>query len=86
MGGGGLYGTARDYTRFVQMVLNRGKSNGARVLKAETVDLMCRPVTGDLRVTKLKTAMPQFSCVKAYLDMRAIQRPLSIRPTRFGSF
>ncbi len=27
MGGGGLYGTARDYLRFVRMMLNEGKSS-----------------------------------------------------------
>ena len=39
-GGGGLLSTAADYARFAQMVLNRGKLNGVRVLKPETVDLM----------------------------------------------
>ena len=27
MGGGGLYGTAGDYLKFVRMMLNRGKSD-----------------------------------------------------------
>ncbi len=61
MGGGGLYGTAVDYAKFVRMVLNRGEGDGNRVLKADTVNLMCRNAMGDLRVTRLKTAMPQFS-------------------------
>lgn len=61
LGGGGLYGTAGDYARFVRMVLNRGELDGVRVLDAETVDMMCQNVIGDLRVTPMKTVMPQFS-------------------------
>jgi len=61
LGGGGLYGTASDYARFVRMVLNRGELDGVRVLDAETVDLMCQNAIGDLRVTPMKTVMPQFS-------------------------
>ena len=37
MGGGGLYGTAPDYIRFVRMLLNGGTLDGDRVLKPETV-------------------------------------------------
>ncbi|MFQ3633395.1 serine hydrolase domain-containing protein [Roseiflexus sp.] len=61
LGGGGLYGTAGDYARFVRMVLNRGELDGVRVLNAETVDLMCQNAIGDLRVTPMKSVMPQFS-------------------------
>ncbi len=61
LGGGGLYGTAGDYARFVRMVLNRGELDSVRVLDAETIDLMCQNAIGDLRVTPMKTVMPQFS-------------------------
>ena len=40
MGGGGLYGTAGDYIRFAQMILNKGRGNGNQVLKPETVAMM----------------------------------------------
>src|SRR5438046_7307374 len=33
MGGGGLYGTAGDYIKFMQMILNKGRANGAQLLK-----------------------------------------------------
>ena len=36
----GLLGTANDYARFCQMLLNRGELDGKRILKPETVDLM----------------------------------------------
>ncbi len=61
MGGGGLYGTAGDYLKFVQMILNRGKARGVQVLRPETVDLMARNQTGQIRVTPLRTAMPPLS-------------------------
>jgi len=61
MGGGGLYGTAGDYLRFVRLILNRGKADGKPVLKPETVELMTRNNMGDARVTLLKTAAPALS-------------------------
>jgi len=39
-GGGGLLGTAEDYWRFAQMILNGGEFGGRRYLKASTVELM----------------------------------------------
>ena len=38
--GGGLVSTAPDYLRFLQMLLNGGELDGARVLKPETVKMM----------------------------------------------
>ena len=39
-GGGGLYSTATDYSRFAQMLLNRGEMDGVRILTPEAVALM----------------------------------------------
>ena len=39
-GGAGLVSTARDYARFLQMILNRGEFNGVRFLSPKMVDLM----------------------------------------------
>jgi CubicO group peptidase (beta-lactamase class C family) len=61
MGGGGLYGTAPDYLKFVRMILNRGRANGERVLKPETVDMMAQNQMGECRVRAVKTAMPPLS-------------------------
>ena len=61
MGGGGLYGTAGDYLKFVRMILNRGAANGRQVLRPETVDMMARNQMGECRVRALKTAMPPLS-------------------------
>jgi putative heme-binding domain-containing protein len=49
-GGAGLVSTARDYGRFLQMLLNRGELDGKRLLKPETVDQMTRNQIGDKRV------------------------------------
>jgi methyl acetate hydrolase len=59
MGGGGLYGTAHDYIRFIRMFLNEGTLDGNRVLKAETVTLMAQNHIGDLNVRRLPAAIPQ---------------------------
>ena len=40
MPGGGLYSTAEDYARFLQMIADGGEAGGRRYLKQETVDLM----------------------------------------------
>jgi CubicO group peptidase (beta-lactamase class C family) len=61
MGGGGLYGTAGDYLKFVRMILNAGRANGARVLKAETVRTMAENHIGEVLVGPLKTAIPPLS-------------------------
>jgi CubicO group peptidase (beta-lactamase class C family) len=58
MGGGGLYGTAGDYIRFTQMILNKGEGNGNRVLKAETVATMCENHIGELEMTRMAAAIP----------------------------
>ena len=39
-GGGGLFSTVRDYTRFAQMLGNGGELEGTRILKSETIDQM----------------------------------------------
>lgn len=58
MGGGGLYGTAKDYLAFCRMILNRGELAGARVLRPETVKLMVENQMGPLNVTRMKTSAP----------------------------
>ena len=48
-GGGGLASTTHDYARFVQMLINDGSLDGARILKPETVKLMMTNQIGDMR-------------------------------------
>jgi CubicO group peptidase (beta-lactamase class C family) len=60
-GGGGLYGTAPDYIKFTQMILNNGTGNGNRVLKPETVTLMSQNHIGELSMTLMASAVPTAS-------------------------
>jgi len=60
-GGGGLYSTAGDYLRLVQMFLNGGRANGARILSADSVVAMGQNQIGALGVGALKTAIPETS-------------------------
>jgi methyl acetate hydrolase len=60
-GGGGLYGTAPDYIKFTQMILNRGIGNGNRVLEPETIALMSENHIGELNMTALPSVVPTAS-------------------------
>jgi methyl acetate hydrolase len=57
MGGGGLYGTAGDYIKFTQMILNKGRGNGNQLLKPETVAMMGQNHIGELTMTRMTSAV-----------------------------
>lgn len=57
-GGGGMSGSARDYGRFVAMVLNDGALDGQRVLGAAGMRLVRENQMGAVRTTRLGTATP----------------------------
>jgi CubicO group peptidase (beta-lactamase class C family) len=61
MGGGGLYGTARDYVAFARMILQSGRARGGQVLRPETVDLMGQNHIGALEIGRMTTAVPALS-------------------------
>ena len=46
---GGLFSTASDMLRFNQMILNKGKLDGKRVLSAAATQLMATNVAGDIK-------------------------------------
>jgi CubicO group peptidase (beta-lactamase class C family) len=60
-GGGGLYSTGRDYLVFLQMLLNGGTANGARILQPETIVQMDSNHIGEIPAGILKTQMPERS-------------------------
>ena len=60
-GDGGLLSTAADYSRFVQMMLNRGQLGSVRLLKPETVRQMGVNHTGEVNVRLQPTSKPDFS-------------------------
>ena len=60
-GGGGLLSTGRDYLAFLQMLLHRGRFNGAELLRPETVSQIGQNQIGDIPLGIMKTAMPELS-------------------------
>ena len=61
-GGGGLYSTAGDYVRFMQMILNHGKGpNNVRILQPKTVEGMKTNQIGELTAGKMKSFIPNTS-------------------------
>ena len=61
-GGGGLYSTAPDYVRFMQMILHDGRSSSKQqILQAKTVQMMKSNQVGAIRAGILKTARPALS-------------------------
>jgi methyl acetate hydrolase len=61
MGGGGAFSTPRDYLAFLQMLLNGGSFNGARLIKPATVAQMMTNQIGDLGVREMRSAQPAYS-------------------------
>lgn len=51
-GDGGLFSTAADYARFMQLILNRGQLGRIRLLKDATVDVMTANQIGTLTVSE----------------------------------
>jgi methyl acetate hydrolase len=61
-GGGGLYSTASDYVRFMQMILNHGSGpDNVSVLQPKTVESMAVNQIGNLTAGKMKSFKPNIS-------------------------
>jgi CubicO group peptidase (beta-lactamase class C family) len=61
-GGGGLYSTAADYTRFMQMILRKGRGpNQAVILQPKTVAGMAANQIGELTAGKMRSSRPNVS-------------------------
>jgi len=58
-GGGALYSTALDYLIFLQMLLNGGEGNGARILRSETVAWVNQNHIGELQAGRLPSQLPE---------------------------
>src|SRR5260370_24892683 len=57
--GGGLYSTAADYMRLMQMILRHGRSSDQQqILRADTVDMMTSNQIGELSAGKMKSVRP----------------------------
>jgi methyl acetate hydrolase len=61
-GGGGLYSTAADYVRFMQMILRQGRGrNNDRILQMKTVESMEINQIGAATAGKMKSYRPNLS-------------------------
>jgi len=49
-GGSGMSGTATDYMKFMQMILNNGTFNGIRILSRKSIEVMSNNQIGDLSI------------------------------------
>jgi CubicO group peptidase (beta-lactamase class C family) len=66
-GGGGLYSTAGDYVRFMQMILSDGRGpNNVQILRPATIEHMRTNQIGQLTAGKMKSCKPE---VSADVDM-----------------
>ncbi len=61
LAGGGLFGTAQDYLKLLQMILNEGTFNGVQILRPETVRLMAQNHIGDLQAGRMISATPELT-------------------------
>ena len=59
-GGAGLIGTAEDYLRFAQMVVNGGEFSGRRFLSKKTVEFMLSDHTVGMGGTTIATTGPGY--------------------------
>jgi methyl acetate hydrolase len=57
-GDGGIYGTAGDYARFIQLILNRGQAGGRRLLSEAAITAMMTNQMGAVRVRRQPNADP----------------------------
>src|SRR6185503_9719787 len=57
-GDGGIYGTAADYARFIQLILNKGQAGGKRLLSERAITSMSTNQMGTVRVRQQPNADP----------------------------
>lgn len=80
-GGGGLYSTAADYFRFAQMLLEGGEWNGARLLKASSVEMMRTNVlSGEVLNSNSGIGQARFSPAQGFgFDFAVVLDPAGAR-------
>ena len=60
-GDGGLFSTAADYGRFMQLILNRGRAGAVRLVNEGTIDLMTSNQIGAIKVLEQPSSNPEFA-------------------------
>ena len=74
-GGGGLFGTADDYLRFTQMLLNGGELDGKRLLAPRTVEMMRTNHLSAEATANMRTGMGFGLGFMVYMDSAAAGEP-----------
>ena len=74
-GGGGLFGTADDYLRFAQMLLNGGEFDGHRLLSPRTVEMMRTNHMSAQATENMRAGMGFGMDVMIYMDPAAAGEP-----------
>jgi methyl acetate hydrolase len=87
-GGGGLFSTAPDYTKFVRALLGDGQLDGRRILSAESVAAMAKNHIGNLQMQPLSSQIPAMMVGNAVmpgsLDKFGLGFALNSKPTDAG--
>ena len=60
-GDGGLFSTAADYGRFMQVILNRGRAGTVRLVNERTIDLMTSNQIGTIKVVEQTSDNREFA-------------------------
>jgi methyl acetate hydrolase len=60
-GDGGLFSTAADYARFMQLFLNRGRTGTTRLVTEQTIDLMTSNQIGSIRIAEQPSVNAEFA-------------------------
>ena len=74
-GGGGLFGTAHDYLRFAQMLLDDGDLDGTRLLAPRTVEMMRTNHLSSEATANMRPGMGFGMDVMIYMDPAAAGAP-----------
>ena len=67
-GGHGIYTTATDYLKFLQMLLNGGEANGKRFVSSETLNLMTTNQIGNLPVEPMISSNSRLTNDFVFID------------------
>ncbi|MFC1551819.1 serine hydrolase domain-containing protein [Candidatus Latescibacterota bacterium] len=67
-GGHGIYTTATDYMKLLQMLLNEGEANGKRLVSSETIKLMTTNQIGDMTMGPVISSNRSFTNDFSFID------------------
>ena len=84
-GGGGMVSSINDYSRFLQMILNGGELDGARILGRKTVDLMTSNHIGEAAGVKPGSIISPALVMASDLALRCAPKQASATGQRLSA-